>query len=70
MKERGISEASIHRALEKPHSIEEQARKRFKAIKRIVRKKKRYALVVIYDQSERCREVVTAFISSKIDKYL
>lgn len=39
-------------------------------MKLIRRNGKEYLLVVIYDDVDRAREIITAFMTSKLDKYI
>lgn len=70
MKERNLSESHILRVVQNPQQIIEQSRNRFRAVGEISRKKKRYVMIVIYDLTVGKIEIVTAFLSSKLDKYL
>lgn len=67
LSERGISDNEVKSALINPDKIVQQAENRFQAVSRIDYK---YALVVIYDESHDKREIVTAFKTSKLSKYL
>ncbi|MEK7586695.1 MAG: DUF4258 domain-containing protein [Patescibacteria group bacterium] len=68
--ERKISEREVIETINKPTKVIQQLNRRFQAIKIKVRNEKKYLLVVIYDEALLTKEVVTAFYTSKIKKYL
>lgn len=70
MKERNILENQILHAIENPQRIITQLKNRFKIVSVVSQRKKSYALIVIYDLNAGRKEIVTAFISSKLKKYL
>lgn len=67
LKIRAISQAEIRLALISPDKIIKQTDSRCRAIKKMER---RYALVIIYEQDGDKIEIITAFKTSKINKYL
>lgn len=71
MKERCLSEASIRLVIRQPEVLHRQSKDRFRAIGYLPETRNRYVLIVVYDViSGRRMEVVTAFVSSKVKKYL
>lgn len=68
--ERRLSKIEIERAIRKPQKLIQQSSRRYRALKTVHRNKKRYLLVVIYDLRNSTREVVTAFLTTKLKKYL
>lgn len=70
MKERCLNEFQVLRAVEHPHYGVKQSPTRTKIVSIITRKKKRYAMIVVYDQVGNEKEIVTTFLSSKLKKYL
>ena len=68
--ERKISEREVIETINKPTKVIQQLNRRFQALKIKVRGGKKYLLVVIYDESPIVKEIVTAFYTSKIKKYL
>ncbi|MBU2578957.1 DUF4258 domain-containing protein [Patescibacteria group bacterium] len=69
MKERKISEKSIIAALNNPDRIKSQTNQRKQLIKLFQRNKRKYFLVVIYEENRQVKKVVTVFVTSKIKKY-
>ena len=67
LKERKISLKEVKDAVRDPDKIMRQSAKRMRAVKR---RDEKYLLVVIYDMFPSQTKVVTAFITSKIQKYL
>lgn len=68
--ERKIAETEVLQAIKQPHKVIRQDARRYLAI-RISRKNTRqHLLIVVYDNKDSVKEVVTAFITSKIEKYL
>ena len=65
MRERGISSPDIELALSKPDRIT-QSEKEKRAIKKIDDR----ALIVIFRETNGMIVVITAFVTSKMDKYL
>ena len=70
LKERKISSKKVIEAVKNPTKVFLQSNNRYKAVKSMRRRNKKYLLVVIYDATDSDKEVVTAFITSKINKYL
>ena len=70
MSERNIREEVILRAIENPDKVVKQDDNRFVAQKLIRENGKRYLLMVVYDEIEDTREVVTSFLTTKFKKYL
>lgn len=70
MNERGISKESILKALRFPDTVIIQKNTRRQAIKLFTSGKKRYCLVIIYEQKRFNIKIITTFITSKISKYL
>lgn len=71
LKERGILRTAVFNALQSPDKIFQQSVKRFQVIKKIEKSGRRYLLIVIYDKIDFShQQVVTAFITSKVRKYL
>ena len=70
LKERRIARSVVLGILEHPDRIEPQAKNRFRALKHATFQGKLYLYVVIYDETLDERVVVTAFRTSKVDKYL
>lgn len=70
LKERKLSKAEVEHAIREPEKVIAQSSYRYCAIKPIRKHKKDYLLIVIYDETADQKEIVTAFITSKIEKYL
>lgn len=68
--ERGISRARILQALAAPDHIRAQDDNVVEAVKQITRKSKTYLLVVVYRKTPSSLRVITAFVTSKVSKYL
>lgn len=67
LKIRAISQTEVRLALISPDKIIKQTTKRRRAIKKL---NQRYLLIVIYEQDNDTIEIITAFRTSKTDKYL
>lgn len=67
LQERGMSQVEIRLALIEPDKIVPQSNSRFCAAKRL---SQRHVLIIIYDQINERKEIVTVFRTSKINKYL
>ncbi|MDI6591355.1 MAG: DUF4258 domain-containing protein [Patescibacteria group bacterium] len=67
MSERNISEKEIVLTLLNPDKTISQLGGKFQAVKLI---NKNYLIVVIYRQTNSIKKVITAFLTSKIKKYL
>lgn len=70
MSERNIREDAILRAMGNPDKITRQDGNRFVAQRLIHKDGKKYLLIVVYDEREDTREVVTSFLTTKFKKYL
>ena len=70
LRERGIAERQVILAVRHPTQTIPQSLTRYRAALFTPQKRKRYALVVIVDRRGKAHEVVTAFITSKLTKYL
>jgi len=68
--EREISEREVLETVRKPTNIIQQPNGRFQALKIKERKGEKYLLIVIYDERQSIKEIITAFYTSKIKKYL
>lgn len=68
--ERNIPKAEVIKTIKHPHQTIFERIGRWRAVRKIRRRNKNYVLVVIYDRSNSAIEVVTEFITSKINKYL
>lgn len=70
IKERNISKKLIIKSLEFPDIEITQINKRRKASKLFTKNKKPYCLVIVYEQNQFNKKIITAFITSKIKKYI
>ncbi|MBI2459524.1 MAG: DUF4258 domain-containing protein [Parcubacteria group bacterium] len=70
MRERKITEKLVKLALNKPDKIILQFNFRKKSIKQFKRRRRNYLLIVVYEEQRAAQKVITAFITSKIQKYL
>lgn len=70
IREREILKSVIIFALKSPDKIILQDNFRKRAVKIMTRGKRRYALVVIYQEKRSTKTIITVFITSKIKKYL
>lgn len=70
LKERNLLEADVVETVRKPDHVIRQSSARLRAIRKIRKRNRTYLLVVIYDEKDIFKEIVTAFITSKIKKYL
>lgn len=68
--ERNLSKAAIEQAVRNPDRLIRQSPRRYLATRTIRRNGKKYLLVVVFDARGERTELVTAFITSKITKYL
>ncbi|MBI2454131.1 MAG: DUF4258 domain-containing protein [Parcubacteria group bacterium] len=69
-KERNISTTKVKQAIKRPDKVFKQLSDRSRAVKKFKKQGKVYALVTIYEIKKHRIEVITAFITSKIKKYL
>jgi uncharacterized DUF497 family protein len=71
MQERNLTEIPIRLVIQQPQTLHRQSKDRFRAVGYLPGSRKGYVLIVVYDVISGNRmEVVTAFVSSKINKYL
>ncbi|MFH1564855.1 MAG: DUF4258 domain-containing protein [bacterium] len=70
MNERNISRQTVIDALNFPNCIITQNNQRKQAIKFFLKNQKKYLIIAIYEENLKCKNVITAFITSKIKKYL
>lgn len=67
---RNISRKNIVKTISKPDRVIEQSAVRKKALKIVKKGAKMYVMVVVYEQSGNTAAVITAFLTSKLKKYL
>lgn len=70
LKERNLTRIQIIAAIRSSGKVTKQAENRFRAVKKLQKLRKKNLLVVVYDRYNSNIEIVTAFITSKINKYL
>jgi len=70
LKERRLSKNQITSAFDQPDRLTLQTDNRYQLLKLIKLSGKTYLLVIIYEQEFSEIKIVTAFITSKIKKYL
>jgi len=70
MVERNISESEIIFAVQYPDKMISQLDEKFQVIKLIKKNNKKFALVVIYRETNSAKKVITAFLTTKVKKYL
>lgn len=70
MTERNLTQSEVESAVIHPDKIIRQLPRRYRAIKQIAKKNKRYLLIVICEPIENTVNVVTAFLATKFKKYL
>jgi len=70
MRERNISKNLIIETFNYPDKIILQANERVQSLKLRKRKNKKYLSIVIYQKTKTNKKIITAFITSKINKYL
>lgn len=70
MKERGFSAGEIIAVLKYPDKTIIQDDNRRKAVKLPHVRKKQYLIIVVYEEYSMFNKIITAFITSKIKKYL
>lgn len=70
LEERNIPRADVIEAVRKPDHVIRQSSTRLCVVRKIRKRNRAYLLVVIYDEGNTLKEIVTAFITSKIKKYL
>lgn len=69
IKIRNLTRQKVTAIIKKTDLVLRQSAKRFRAVKTIIKSKKKFLLIVIYDQNPNDIEIMTAFITSKIKKY-
>jgi hypothetical protein len=70
MLERNISKREIISTIINPDKIIKQTQNKFQAVRLIKKNGKEYLIVVIYRLSNSAQKVITAFLTTKIKKYL
>ena len=70
MKERKIEKQKVLDCLLRADKVVEESTGRYRAVKSFQKDGRTYLFVVAYDQQENQIEIVTAFITSKLRKYL
>ena len=70
LKERKISKEEVILALLNTDKIISQTNQRFKALKIVKRKRKKFLLIVVFEKINSKKIIITAFLISKIKKYL
>lgn len=69
-KQRKIGKQRVLDCLLRADKVVEESPGRYRAMKSFQANKKKYLFIVAYDQREKQVEIVTAFITSKVKKYL
>lgn len=71
MRERNLKESPIREVIQHPQSCTAQSKNRFRVVGFVSGSRKRHILIVVYDVIlGRRMEVITAFVTSKVNKYL
>ena len=70
LRERKLSKNLILDAVRRPDKIFQQSINRYRAQKILHKGGGKYLLIVVYDEIDRAREIVTAFLTTKFKKYL
>lgn len=70
LEQRNLPRVLVEDAVISSHRIVNQSDSRFRALKQLTIKGRLYVLVVVFDQSNQTRTIVTAFVTSKVEKYL
>lgn len=70
MKERNLKEKLIKSALRNPDKTVLQFNFRKRAYRRFKYRHKNYLLIVIYEEQSSNKKIITAFVTSKTNKYL
>lgn len=70
IRERNLSRALIIQTVQRPDKVVKQLNNRYRAQKLPRSRGKKYLLIVIYDVISDTQDIVTAFITSKLKKYL
>jgi len=68
--ERNLSKADAIKTMYAPDAVIKQSTHRHRAVRKIRKQSKMYLLVVVYDIHTTHKDIVTAFLTSKIKKYL
>lgn len=68
--ERNILEGEIISTITNPDKIIKQTQGKFQVVKLIKKTGKKYLIVIIYHQANSTKKVITAFLTTKINKYL
>ena len=68
--ERNIAKELILRTVENPDKVARQSSSRFAAQKLMGKNGKTYVLIAVYDEIGDTKEIVTAFLTIKVKKYL
>lgn len=70
LQERIININLVNKTILNPDLLLPKSPNRYRAISYLQKDSKQYLLIVIYDKVENNIQVITAFITSKIDKYI
>lgn len=70
MKERNIARQTVIDALNSPNCAIAQTNQRKQAIKFFLKNQKKYLIIAVYEENLKSKTIITAFITSKIKKYL
>ena len=70
LKERNISEREVKESFKNPDRIIKQRPNRFRLLKVIRKQDKDYLLIIVFERKKSSDEIITAFITSKVKKYL
>lgn len=70
IKQRKITQAMVLRCIKSPDAIIHQLGQRYRALQITSRGRKHYLLVTVYDRQPNTLLVITAFLTSKVKKYL
>lgn len=70
MVERNILETDIITTINCPDKIISESENKFRAVKLIRKNNKKFLLVIIYRKINSGKKVITAFLTTKIKKYL
>ncbi|MFA6393397.1 MAG: DUF4258 domain-containing protein [Patescibacteria group bacterium] len=70
LRTRKLKKALVISAVKMPNRIIIQSNGRLQAIKLFLKSKKKYLIVVIYENLKDDKKIITAFITSKVKKYI
>lgn len=70
LKERNLHKTDVLETVRNPDAIVPQSTYRFRAIRKFTKRNKQYLYIVIYEVRNSKKDIITAFITSKIKKYL